>query len=83
MIKWEDDPAFGKQPPTHGPLRYFTYDHLAGPLRELSETFYWQAKMLQDQLPTGPAKDMALQRLLEAKDSAVRSLAVDGKDTRG
>ena len=63
------------------PIRYFGYDHLpAGPLQKISESFYWQARSLQDKLPAGPAKDVALLKLLEAKDSAVRSLAVDGKD---
>lgn len=61
-------------------LRYFTYDHLPEPLRSVSKEFYRLAALMVGNLPEGPAKDIALQRLLEAKDSAVRSAAVDGKE---
>lgn len=60
-------------------LKYFTYEHLPEPLLSLSYRFYQMAEHLAEELPDGSEKTVALRKLLEAKDSAVRSLAVDGK----
>lgn len=55
-------------------LRYFTYDHLTDPLlRATSEKFAALATDVDDALPDGPEKTVALRKLLEAKDAAVRA----------
>jgi hypothetical protein len=53
-------------------LRYFTYRHLAEPLREVSESFAKQASYLVEVLPRSAERTVALRKLLEAKDAAVR-----------
>ena len=54
-------------------LRYFAYDHLPEKLQTISEPFHHLAKTLADTLPPGPETTVALRKLLEAKDAAVRS----------
>lgn len=61
-------------------LKYFTYDHLKGHLREVSKQFHDLATHLANTLPDGSEKTVAIRKLLEAKDAAVRSTAVDGKE---
>lgn len=60
-------------------LKYFTYAHLPPHLAELSKKFYDMACHLAETLPDGPEQTVALRKLLEAKDAAVRSQAVDGE----
>lgn len=63
-------------------LRYFETDHLAEPLRTISEPFRRLARQLDESLPTGPELSTALRKLLEAKDAAVRAaLDIDKHDT--
>jgi len=54
-------------------LRYFTYEHLPEKLQDVSEPFATLAHHLADVLPPGPETTVALRKLLEAKDAAVRS----------
>lgn len=55
-------------------LRYFAILHLpTGPLRQTSALFAELAVTLDDLLPDGPEKSVALRKLLESKDAAVRS----------
>jgi hypothetical protein len=55
-------------------LRYFALTHLpVGPLRQTSALFAELAVSLDDLLPDGPEKSVALRKLLESKDAAVRS----------
>ena len=54
-------------------LRYFTYDHLPAKLQAVSEPFATLASHLADILPPGPETTVALRKLLESKDAAVRS----------
>ena len=55
-------------------LRYFTYEHLTRvSLRDVSKLFHALADTLDAQLPDGPEKSVALRKLLESKDAAVRS----------
>jgi hypothetical protein len=61
-------------------LKYFTYKHLPPQLADLSMQFHDMAHFLADELPDGSEKTAAIRKLLEAKDAAVRSQAVDGKD---
>jgi hypothetical protein len=55
-------------------LRYFEYAHLPeGPLRDTSKRFHDLAHELNHLLPAGPETTVALRKLLESKDAAVRS----------
>ena len=53
-------------------MKYFDYQHLPDHLQEVSKQFWVLADTLRD-LPNGHQKDMAYQKLLEAKDCAVRA----------
>lgn len=55
-------------------LRYFEFAHLPdGLLRQTSKTFNVLAYLLVDELPRNPERTVALRKLLEAKDAAVRA----------
>lgn len=55
-------------------LRYFRFGHLPAHLRDVSALFAHLAEDLDDQLPDGPEKSVALRKLLESKDAAVRAM---------
>lgn len=57
----------------HPILAYFEAGHLPSPLREVSERFGDLARALDRDLPDGPEKSVALRKLLEGKDAAVRA----------
>jgi hypothetical protein len=58
----------------HSPLlRYFAYDHLPEKLQEVSKPFHDLAKHIEGTLPSGPETTVALRKLLESKDCAVRA----------
>lgn len=54
-------------------LRYFAYDHLPLNLQEVSAPFCALAVQIENTLPRGPEKSVALRKLLESKDAAVRA----------
>lgn len=55
-------------------LRYFDFDHLPfGPLRETSARFHELAWDVIQMLPRSAERTVALRKLLEAKDAAVRA----------
>lgn len=54
-------------------LRFFHYQHLPGPLRHVSKPFCDLARHVIDTLPRNAERTMALRKLLEAKDCAVRA----------
>lgn len=54
-------------------MRYFSYGHLPEKLREISYPFFELAERMESTLPKGPEKSVALRKLLEAKDAAVRA----------
>ena len=54
-------------------MRFFEFDHLPENLQEVSQSFYQMAHHLERDLPTGPEKSVALRKLLESKDAAVRA----------
>jgi len=54
-------------------LRLFNYRHLPEPYQEVSKQFYDLAHRLAQTLPRNRELTKALDRLLEAKDAAVRS----------
>jgi hypothetical protein len=54
-------------------LRYFHYAHLPPALQARSKPFCDLARGLIDTLPRNPERTVALRKLLEAKDAAVRA----------
>jgi hypothetical protein len=59
--------------PSQELLRYFAFDHLPRPLKEISGACASLAHDMEATLPDGPEKTMGLRKLLEAKDCFVRS----------
>lgn len=55
-------------------LQFFEYDHLPAHLQAVSKPFGELAKQIVNTLPANPERTVALRKLLEAKDCAVRSL---------
>lgn len=54
-------------------LQFFKYEHLPEHLKEVSKPFGDLAKGIVDTLPQNPERTVALRKLLEAKDCAVRA----------
>lgn len=54
-------------------LQFFTYRHLPNHLQEVSAPFCELAFSLVEKLPRNPERTVALRKLLEAKDCAVRA----------
>jgi hypothetical protein len=54
-------------------LKYFAYSHLPEKLQAVSKPIGDLAAELESMLPEGPEKSVALRKLLEAKDAAVRA----------
>lgn len=54
-------------------LRFFHYEHLPPALRLISKPFCDLAYHLVTTLPRNPERTVALRKLLEAKDAAVRA----------
>lgn len=60
-------------------MQFFAFDHLPDHLKEVSEPFAALANALVDGLPRNPERTVALRKLLESKDAAVRArLAKEG-----
>ena len=59
--------------PDHPMLQHFKFDHLPDKLQITSQPFYELAKKMDRSLPDGDQKDKFFQKLLEAKDCAVRA----------
>jgi hypothetical protein len=55
-------------------LKFFQYCHLPTPLQIISSPFYDLAHELVRSLPRNPERTVALRKLLEAKDCAVRAM---------
>ena len=55
-------------------LKYFTYDHLPEKLKEVSRPFAELARQVADRAPDSQETTVALRKLLEAKDAAVRAV---------
>jgi hypothetical protein len=55
-------------------LQFFTYAHLPAHLQEVSKPFCLLAESISETLPPNPERTVALRKLLEAKDCAVRAL---------
>jgi hypothetical protein len=54
-------------------LRFFAYEHLRADLQAVSKPFHDMAHALVHQLPRNAERTVALRKLLEAKDAAVRA----------
>lgn len=59
---------------TDGILRFFHYAHLPERLKAASQPFCELARHVVETLPRNPERTVALRKLLEAKDAAVRTL---------
>lgn len=55
-------------------LKFFKYDHLPEKLQEISRQFCELAFKMATTLPYNAELEMALRKLLEAKDCAVRAV---------
>lgn len=54
-------------------LKWFAFDHLPEPLKEVSSHFSALATALCQLTERGPERTVALRKLLESKDAAVRA----------
>ena len=59
-------------------LRFFEYGHLPAHLQAVSRPFSELANRLVETLDDGSERSVALRKLLEAKDAAVRALVHPG-----
>jgi hypothetical protein len=59
--------------PTEPLLQFFGYAHLREPLQSVSKPFGELAAQIVATLPRNPERTIALHKLLEAKDCAVRA----------
>lgn len=55
-------------------LQFFAFEHLPAPLQAVSAPFGELARKIVGELPRNPERSVALRKLLEAKDAAVRAL---------
>jgi hypothetical protein len=54
-------------------LQFFAFAHLPAHLADVSKPFHDLAHSIVDTLPRNPERTIALRKLLEAKDAAVRA----------
>ena len=54
-------------------MQFFAYAHLPPHLQEISQPFRVMAEWIAKNLPRNPERTVALRKLLEAKDAAVRA----------
>jgi len=54
-------------------LQFFEYAHLPQHLKDVSVNFHNLATVIVNTLPRNPERTVALRKLLEAKDAAVRA----------
>lgn len=55
-------------------MQFFAHEHLPAHLQVVSKPFGEMARSIIDTLPRNPERTVALRKLLEAKDAAVRAL---------
>lgn len=63
-------------------MQFFKYDHLPAHLQAISKPFADLAEHIDLSLPANPERAVALRKLLEAKDCAVRAV-IEGFVSRG
>ena len=54
-------------------MQFFSYEHLPEHLQEVSKPFAILAIAIVQDLPRNPERTVALRKLLESKDAAVRA----------
>jgi hypothetical protein len=54
-------------------MKWFAFGHLPEHLQEVSRPFHDTAKFVVENIDGGPEQTVALRKLLEAKDAAVRA----------
>jgi hypothetical protein len=59
-------------------MKWFGYEHLPEDLKGTAVPFYRLAQAISHGLEPGPERTVALQKLLEAKDAAVRAKLFPG-----
>ena len=59
-------------------MKWFAYEHLPPHLQEVSSVFHDLARMISTNIEPGPERTVALRKLLEAKDAAVRAVVHPG-----
>ena len=59
-------------------MKWFAWRHLPKDLQDVSQPFQSLADVLCDHLHPGPERTVALRKLLEAKDAAVRAAVHPG-----
>lgn len=59
--------------PSEQILQFFEFRHLPEKLQAISEPFFTMALNLMENIPQNNERAMALRKLLEAKDCAVRA----------
>jgi hypothetical protein len=70
----ETVPTPNRAPAPEDPiLQFFAYRHLPSFLQDISEPFSIMAHRISKALPRNPERSVALRKLLEAKDAAVRA----------
>ncbi|QDF18737.1 hypothetical protein SEA_SCENTAE_17 [Gordonia phage SCentae] len=73
------DPVPDRHPGTVHLASLFAYEHLPRTLQETSKPFSDLKDLLIEQLGDGPELSVALRKLVEAKDCAVRQRVIDLK----
>jgi hypothetical protein len=74
--------AEDRHPATQEKARWFDFDHLPSDQRQVSVEFARMAQTLIARLLDGPQLTIALQKLLDSKDAAVRQAIVDAETRR-
>ncbi len=69
----ESDPVVIAKTSGESILQFFAYAHLPDHLKVISERFADMAIEMIGNLPRNPERTVALRKLLEAKDAAVRA----------
>ena len=59
-------------------LQFFAWQHLPPHLQDVSRPFADMAEQIVVRLPRNPERTVALRKLLEAKDAAVRAMVAKG-----
>jgi hypothetical protein len=59
-------------------IKWFEWDHLPDDLKQISESFSRLAHIVVQDIEPGPERTVALRKLLEAKDAAVRAKLFPG-----
>lgn len=72
------EPDSRHEDPPEPLLRFFRWGHLSVPLQSQAKLFGELAHTLVETTPRSPERTVALRKLLESKDAAVRALLPEG-----